>query len=105
MPFRSSNLRRASYGSVLILLVSFAGGRLVWAESASKINDRPNIIVIFTEDQTYRAIGYNAPAVKTPHLDALAASVIAFDQAYVASPICAASRASMMTGLPPSSMA
>ena len=63
--------------------------------------EKPNIIVIFTDDQTYRAIGYSDPAVKTPHLDALAASGIAFERAYVASPICAASRASMMTGLFP----
>ena len=59
---------------------------------------RPNIIVIFTDDQTYRGIGYNNAEVKTPHLDALAAGGITFERGYVASPICAASRASMMTG-------
>ena len=59
---------------------------------------KTNIIVIFTDDQTYRGIGYNNPEVKTPHLDSLAASGIKFERAYVSSPICAASRASMMTG-------
>ncbi len=59
---------------------------------------KPNIIVIFTDDQTYRGIGYNNPEVKTPHLDKLAASGFTFERAYVGSPICAASRASMMTG-------
>jgi arylsulfatase A-like enzyme len=59
---------------------------------------KPNIIVIFTDDQTYRGVGYNNPEVKTPNLDALAASGITFQRGYVASPICAASRASMMTG-------
>jgi len=58
----------------------------------------PNLLVIFTDDQTYRAIGYANAEVKTPHLDALARSGLIFDRAYVASPICAASRASMMTG-------
>ena len=71
------------------------------AVAANKPTPKPNIIVIFTDDQTYRAIGYNTPAVKTPHLDALAASGLTFEHAYVASPICAASRASMMTGLFP----
>lgn len=66
--------------------------------AADEPASRPNIIVIFTDDQTYRGIGYNNPEVKTPHLDALAASGITFERAYVASPICAASRASMMTG-------
>ena len=59
---------------------------------------KPNIIVILTDDQTYRGIGYNNPEVKTPNLDALAAAGITFERGYVASPICAASRASMMTG-------
>ena len=71
------------------------------ARAAAKPPARPNVIVIFTDDQTYSAIGYNNPAIKTPHLDALAASGITFERAYVASPICAASRASMMTGLFP----
>lgn len=65
---------------------------------ADAAESRPNVIVIFTDDQTYRGIGYNNPEVKTPHLDALAASGITFERGYVASPICAASRASMMTG-------
>jgi arylsulfatase A-like enzyme len=59
---------------------------------------KPNVIVIFTDDQTYRGIGYHNPEVKTPHLDSLATSGIIFERGYVASPICAASRASMMTG-------
>lgn len=76
-------------------------GRAVSVEAVAQNSNRPNIIVIFTDDQTYRAIGYNTPAIKTPHLDALAVSGITFERAYVASPICAASRASMMTGLFP----
>lgn len=62
---------------------------------------KPNLLVIFTDDQTYRAIGYNDPQVKTPNLDALAKRGLIFDSAYVASPICAASRASMMSGVFP----
>ena len=76
-------------------------GRTISGEAVLQDSGRPNIIVIFTDDQTYRAIGYNNPAIKTPHLDALAASGVTFEREYVASPICAASRASMMTGLFP----
>jgi len=96
-----SRLRRVFFGLFLTLLVDCVGARLLWAESAPKRNDRPNIIVIFTDDHTYGAVGYHNPSVKTPHLDALAASGMIFERAYVASPICAASRASMMTGLFP----
>lgn len=63
--------------------------------------ERPNVLVIFTDDQCYRSIGYNNDQVKTPYLDRLAGEGMVMENAYVASPICAASRASMMTGLYP----
>ena len=62
---------------------------------------KPNFIVILTDDQTYRAIGYNNALVKTPHLNQLAHQGIIFDRAIAATPICAASRASLLTGLYP----
>jgi arylsulfatase A-like enzyme len=62
---------------------------------------RPNLVVIFTDDQVFNAVGYDNPEIQTPNLDALAKSGVIFERAYVASPICAASRASMMTGLYP----
>lgn len=62
---------------------------------------RPNFIVIFTDDQTYRAIGYNNSEVQTPELDALAKKGIIFNKAFTASPVCTASRASILTGLFP----
>jgi arylsulfatase A-like enzyme len=62
---------------------------------------KPNLLVIFTDDQTFRAIGYNNRQVQVPHLDGLAKRGLIFDNAYVASPICAPSRASMMSGVFP----
>lgn len=62
---------------------------------------KPNFVVIFSDDHTYRAIGYNNPAVKTPHLDRLAAEGFRLDRAFTASPICVASRASIYTGTYP----
>ena len=69
--------------------------------SPGKLQPKPNFLVIFTDDQTYRAIGYNNPQVKTPQLDMLAHQGIIFENAYVATPICVARRASMLTGLFP----
>lgn len=62
---------------------------------------QPNFLVILSDDHTYRAIGYNNAAVKTPNLNRLAAEGLRFDRAFVASPICAASRASLMSGVYP----
>ncbi len=85
------------------LLILFATS--FWPFEISELNAadpapqrRPNIIVILADDHCFRSVGYDNPEVKTPRLDALAASGIKFERAYVASPICAASRASMMTG-------
>lgn len=79
----------------LFAVTLLCAGQSLWAESPSP---KPNILVIFTDDQTYRAIGYNNADIKTPHLDTLAKEGLIFTHAYVASPICAASRASMMSG-------
>jgi arylsulfatase A-like enzyme len=81
-----------------ILVLGLVASTLSSAANAAK---KPNLLVIFTDDQTFRAIGYNNPQVQTPHLDALAKRGLIFDNAYVASPICAASRASMMSGVFP----
>jgi arylsulfatase A-like enzyme len=72
---------------------------LLWAQQASSQQSRPpNIIVILTDDQTYRAIGYENKLVQTPHLDQLARKGIIFREAFTATPICVASRASLLTG-------
>lgn len=68
---------------------------------AQQSSEKPNFVVIVTDDQAYRAIGYNNPDVLTPHLDALASKGLVFDFAFTASPVCVASRASMLTGLYP----
>lgn len=81
-----------------IALVAVFGGRALGAAAPP---EEPNFLVIFSDDQTYRAIGYANAEVKTPNLDALAGSGLIFDRAYVASPICAASRASIITGVYP----
>lgn len=59
---------------------------------------QPNVIIIMTDDQGYGDIGINGnPHVKTPVLDRFAGESIQFNQFYV-SPVCAPTRASLMTG-------
>ncbi|HPO15039.1 MAG TPA: sulfatase-like hydrolase/transferase [Candidatus Hydrogenedentes bacterium] len=62
---------------------------------------RPNIAVVLSDDHNYRSVGYNNAAVKTPTLDRLGREGVIFDHAYIATPICASSRASLLTGLFP----
>jgi len=61
-------------------------------------SDRPNIILIITDDQGYGDLGCTGnPHVKTPVLDRFAEENIRFNHFYV-SPVCAPTRSSLMTG-------
>lgn len=62
--------------------------------------DRPNIIFLLADDQRNDALAcYGNPTVQSPVLDSLAQQGIRFDNAFCEVPICAASRASLFTGL------
>lgn len=60
----------------------------------------PNIIFILTDDQRWDALGYTGnEIVRTPEMDRLAREGTYFQNAFVTTPICAASRASILTGM------
>jgi len=62
--------------------------------------EKPNIIYLMSDDQSSYTLGcYGNPDVQTPHIDRLAEEGIAFDNHYVTTAICMASRATAMTGM------
>ena len=81
-----------------VAAVATAGLPRLWAQNASKAQ-RPNIVLIMTDDQGWGETGYyNHPVLKTPNLDAMAANGLRFDRFYAAGPVCSPTRASVMTG-------
>ena len=56
---------------------------------------RPNLLFILTEDQGAHLSFLGTPGLKTPHMDALARSGMYFEQAFVAYPVCSASKAAI----------
>lgn len=61
---------------------------------------RPNVLFILIDDQRNDVLSYvGHPIIQTPTIDGLAASGLTFTNAYVTTSICAASRASILTGL------
>lgn len=63
---------------------------------------RPNILLITTDQQRYDAMGLNGnPVLRTPNLDALAASGTNFSRCYVTCPVCIPARRTLISGLHP----
>ena len=59
---------------------------------------RPNVVFLLADDMGYADAGFmGGTAVKTPHLDRLAAAGARFDSFYV-QPVCSPTRAAFMTG-------
>ena len=62
---------------------------------------RPNLLILLTDDQKAETLSSYDPdcPLPTPHIDRLANEGIRFTQGFATTPICAVSRASMLTGL------
>ncbi|MHA7130893.1 sulfatase family protein [Algoriphagus namhaensis] len=66
----------------------------------AQAQQKPNLIFILTDDQRWDALGFAGnEIIQTPEMDRLAREGIYFENAFVTTPICAASRASILTGL------
>jgi N-sulfoglucosamine sulfohydrolase len=71
----------------------------LFALAPSLFAAKPNILFILTEDQGAQMSALGRTDIQTPRMDALAASGALFRRAYVAYPVCSASKACIMTGL------
>ncbi len=74
----------------------------MWLAGFAMAGPKPNIIIILNDDQGYQDLGcYGSPDIKTPHVDQLAREGMRFTDYYVASCVCSASRAALLTGCYP----
>jgi len=66
---------------------------------------RPNILMLYTDQQRWDALGANGnPEIQTPNLDRLAQQGTSFDHYFVQNPVCMPSRVSFLTGQYPSTL-
>ena len=63
--------------------------------------ERPNILLITSEDNGPELSCYGEPYVRTPNLDKMAEDGVRFDRAFVTQAGCSQSRSSILTGLYP----
>ena len=59
---------------------------------------KPNLVLIVADDLGYGDVGYQGGDVPTPNIDSIAENGITFSDGYVTCPVCAPSRAGMLTG-------
>ncbi len=68
-------------------------------KDAERTGSGPNLVLIVFDDLGYGDIGvYGSRAIRTPRLDAVAATGATFRHAYSASPYCSGARAGLLTG-------
>ena len=59
----------------------------------------PNVVIFYADDMGIGDLGcYGCRDIKTPNIDALARSGVRFTNYYSAAPLCAPSRAALLTG-------
>jgi N-sulfoglucosamine sulfohydrolase len=69
------------------------------AQSAPSPKSFPNVLFILSEDQGAHLSFLGTPGIQTPNIDSIAKSGVYFENAFVAYPVCSASKAALYTGL------
>ncbi|MBT3376991.1 MAG: sulfatase-like hydrolase/transferase [Lentisphaerae bacterium] len=91
-PFHRSPRKRRRHGLFVGVLVFLSAGFLLAAE-------RPNLVVIMTDDMGYADVGFNGcKDIPTPNIDRIAKSGVRCTSGYVGYSVCGPSRAAFMTG-------
>jgi len=82
--------------SALLVLCIFGA----FVGTAYSADARPNVLFFLIDDQRNDTLGCAGhPVIKTPNVDQLAAAGVRFENMFVTTSICAASRASIFTGM------
>lgn len=87
---------------LLAIFLLFTKSLPIQSQQVNSVSQRPNIVVIFTDDQGYADLGsFGAEDIPTPNLDAMAEEGVRLTNYYAAQPVCSASRAGLLTGCYP----
>lgn len=79
--------------------LSFGGCIETLSKSSKAKTERPNIILIISDDAGYSDFGFTGgDQIPTPNIDRMARDGVICSQGYVTAPVCCPSRMAMMTG-------
>ena len=79
--------------SIALVLAPFVSLNVLHAAET-----KPNFVIIFADDLGYGDVGYQGGDVPTPHIDSMAKNGVVMTDAYVTCPVCAPSRAGLLSG-------
>lgn len=85
--------------TVVALLTGLAFAPVVFAQGPPATRARPNIVWISNEDMSPHLGAYGDSLARTPNLDRLAKASVRFTNAFTTAPVCAPSRAAIITGM------
>lgn len=95
-----NHLTKFALASFILLLIIWANTLPIMAQAST---ERPNVLFVAIDDlNDWLGVMRGHPDAKTPNMDALAARGVLFQNAHCQAPLCGPSRASLMTGLRPS---
>ncbi len=80
------------------LVATFLGAMVAFGANAQDIMSTPNIVIILVDDAALMDLGAYGGEARTPNIDSLAARGAMFTQ-YRTSPLCAPTRAMLLTGM------
>ncbi len=86
-------------GSLFVFAILVGLAPPAVGQTTSGVSARPNIVWISNEDMSPRLGAYGDPLARTPNLDRLAKASIRFTNAFTTAPVCAPSRAAIITGM------
>jgi arylsulfatase A-like enzyme len=85
--------------AAIVLTHNAVGSTSTPGSQAPRDSRRPNILWISNEDMSPRLGAYGDVVARTPSLDRLASQSIRFSHAFTTAPVCAPSRAAIITGM------
>ena len=98
MKFPNVSTRQETWLQIIVSAVTVLAFLGCGQQPAEEAFQPPNIILVMTDDQGWGQLGsHGNEMISTPHLDRLASESVEFTRFYV-SPVCAPTRASLMTG-------
>lgn len=94
---------RVATTTLIAFLFVASGGLVSKAASIESPADRPNVVMIMTDNHGAWTLGcYGNDDIRTPHIDQLASEGTLFENAFASNPVCSPTRATVLTGLIPS---